>query len=1033
VTTAPVEFAAPYPGLRPFLPAEAPLFYGRGTHIADLIKILRAEHFLAVVGSSGCGKSSLVRAGLLPAVEQGYLGGPNTEWRFVIMRPGGSPYANLARELVQTVSEDGDADAETVAFRQATLRTGPRGLLDAVSDCLLPESAQILVLVDQFEEIFRYRPGFSNQPPHDAESDPQQLHNEALGFVDLLLSTARLGDSRVYVVLTMRSDFLGDCDAFRDLPEQISRAQFLTPRLTREELRDAIERPAGYEQFGGQIDRTVTAELINAMGERQDQLPLIQHALLRMWDFASENREAEAPVHITPDHLRRCAGVAQALNRHAEEVHALLDGRQQQIAEHLFCSLCQHSGEGRLVRRLTTVGEVAEIADATVEEVIAVTRELMQTGRNFLIASPSGSDAPADTLDATTMLDISHESLIRHWERLQNWVQQEEESATRFRRLVESARLHAGGEGELLRGRELAITQQWYDERKPTAAWGERYASGAFNSVEDFLRASRRRRIKVTVAVVAAVAFVVFVASFLFWNKQKQQAETGVRVVMYAPPESVPDAVRDLRRYRDRAAPKLKATFDDQSTASRGRLRAAVALAELAKLDKPTRDFLLQSVSLSPKVLDGECVNIVRALGSVDDSVTDELLRRTEEEESVEVKVRYATVSLHLGDARLARQLLTLGSDPTGRTAFINGYPRWRGELSQVLGPLRANEDRAFRSGLAAAVGGIPIQDPSADRRQELFDVLAELYRDALDGRTHSAAGWALRQWEQDPPSIEPTRSAPTNCGWFVNRHGMTMLKVTAGSFTMGDADGDDDEKPHRVTLTQDLFVCDREVTVKQFDDFVQDKKDLDDHYPGKTEELWEEYYEPVSPTDDCPVHNVSWFGTVVFCNWLSEKEDRQPCYTITKEKGDENAAATVECDFEQDGYRLPTEAEWEYACRAQSQTAFAFGDDEKFLTDYAYFAANSASRAWPGGKKTPNAWGLFDMHGNMWEWCWDWYGPYGPVDVDDPKGPSSGSKRVMRGGGWYNGASNCRSALRNRFTPGSRYDDVGFRVVCGG
>ena len=128
--------------------------------------------------------------------------------------------------------------------------------------------------------------------------------------------------------------------------------------------------------------------------------------------------------------------------------------------------------------------------------------------------------------------------------------------------------------------------------------------------------------------------------------------------------------------------------------------------------------------------------------------------------------------------------------------------------------------------------------------------------------------------------------------------------------------------------------------------------------------------------------------------------------------------------------YRLPTEAEWEYACRAGTTTKWSFGDDESGLGDYAWLGGNSGSQTHAVGKKKPNAWGLFDMHGNVWEWCSDLYGDYAKGVVTDPQGPSRGYYRVPRGGGWDFSTGDCRSADRKMIVPSNRYDDQGFRLA---
>ena len=258
----------PYPGLRPYEKSEADLFFGREEHIDQLLAKLERHRFLAVIGPSGCGKSSLVRAGLLAGVESGFMPRAGLNWRAAVMRPGGQPLANLAfgsacsRQL-------GPADGRPsgrARVRGRHSRRGPLGLVEAFRDTGLPERTNLLVLVDQFEEIFRY-----NRLGGTSESN---------AFVDLLLTSAAKPSAPIYVVLTMRSDYLGNCTVFRDLPEAMNDSQFLTPRLTREQNRAAIVGPA--KMFGVEVQPDVVTRILNEMGTDPDQLPLMQHLLLRM-------------------------------------------------------------------------------------------------------------------------------------------------------------------------------------------------------------------------------------------------------------------------------------------------------------------------------------------------------------------------------------------------------------------------------------------------------------------------------------------------------------------------------------------------------------------------------------------------------------------------------------------------------------------------------------------------------------------------------------------------------------------------------
>jgi len=214
---------------------------------------------------------------------------------------------------------------------------------------------------------------------------------------------------------------------------------------------------------------------------------------------------------------------------------------------------------------------------------------------------------------------------------------------------------------------------------------------------------------------------------------------------------------------------------------------------------------------------------------------------------------------------------------------------------------------------------------------------------------------------------------------------GGEMIFVTGGQFIIGDANGSADETPHEVVV--DSFYIDKNPVSQKLYEKVTGKN------PSKRK----------SPSN--PVERIQWTEAVRFCNACSEMEGLSPCYDLT----------TWECDFDANGYRLPTEAEWEYACRAGSQTTYFFGGDKTRLSKYVWCKPHSKGKTWPVGQKTPNAWGLYDMHGNVWQWCNDYYGKsyYTESPRENPKGPANGEKRVLRGGAWNSNAEACRDAYR--------------------
>ncbi len=240
------------------------------------------------------------------------------------------------------------------------------------------------------------------------------------------------------------------------------------------------------------------------------------------------------------------------------------------------------------------------------------------------------------------------------------------------------------------------------------------------------------------------------------------------------------------------------------------------------------------------------------------------------------------------------------------------------------------------------------------------------------------------------------------------------MVRIEGGTYMMGspedEAERDNDEIQHEVTLSG-FYISKTEITQQEYENIMGVNPS---HFKGS----------------DLPVEMVSWFDAIEYCNRRSEKEGLIPVYT---RNGD-----NVSWDRIADGYRLPTEAEWEYVCRAGTTTPFSTG--ENITTNQANYNGNFPYNNNSGGlfKRStvdvgtypPNAWGLFDMHGNVWEWCWDWSGDYNLSDVSDPAGASSGTRRIARGGCWSYYGQDLRSAYRSYAAPTNRGNDLGFRVV---
>lgn len=560
----------PYPGLRPFEPHEGEIFFGREGHTDRLLEILQRERFLAVIGPSGGGKSSLVRAGLLPALSVGRLG-TGSHWRLALLRPGGQPLLALAQALlashalgsellpeaaqdaeprpglIATTVEDATPDAALIA---AELRQGVAGLARVLAQAEARRAAlaggrvlpplNLLILADQFEELFTYRAAGGDA-------------TEADTFVNLLLAAKTPGlappSLRVVVALTMRTDFLGDCVTFADLPEAINRAQYLTPRLTRSEMTAAITGPA--RLFGGEVAPAFAEQIITAVGADSDQLPLLQHALARWWR-AAERRDAQAPC-ITADLTASQGDVATALDTHAEEVFASFTEPEQQACEALLRAITAGREGLSAVRRPQRLADIARWSALPVAELRAVAERLAAPEVSFVhIGRERG---------AACVIDLTHEALMRQWDRLNAWVADELARGQGWQRWQARAAEHAAGQAGLLAGADLARALAWWNPGaeaaawQPTAAWAERYGdelndaqrAEALAALGAFLVASRdqaqeenrrlqaqakqerqranRARLLAGVAVLAAV-----LAMFQFWDARNTRNAAKVNL-----------------------------------------------------------------------------------------------------------------------------------------------------------------------------------------------------------------------------------------------------------------------------------------------------------------------------------------------------------------------------------------------------------------------------------------------------------------------------------------------------------------------
>jgi tetratricopeptide (TPR) repeat protein len=536
----------PFPGLRPFEADEDHLFFGREKEIDELLRRLRLCRFLSIIGTSGSGKSSLVRSGLIPSLYGGFMVNTSPGWRIAIMRPGEDPVRHLAAALnsPDVIGATGELEATNSVLLEATLQRGTRGLVEAVRQARALSDDNLLIVVDQFEELFRFR----------RNSQRDNSRNEAAAFVKLLLEATRQEEIPIYVVITMRSDFIGDCMDFIGLPEAVNSGSYLVPRMTRDELRSAITGPIAVG--GGNIAQRLVLRLLNDLGDDYDQLPILQHALMRTWDHWAQRSPSTAAIDI--EDYEAIGTFRHALSIHAEEAYEETGTDDaKKTTERIFKALTDTFSDTRGIRRPTSVGDLTAICETSQAAVIRIVEIFRRPGRSFLMP-------PADvSLEEQSIVDLSHESLMRCWARLVGWAEQERVSADIYNRLSDAAMWCEEGRAGLWRNPELEVGQKWKGENHPTAAWAQRYNSN-FVQVMSFLDRSeaerqrlsdeskreRRKKLRQTQWAAGILGALFLIALFLayFALMQTRRAEENLKSAQKAVDESLSSAGSEQAR-----------------------------------------------------------------------------------------------------------------------------------------------------------------------------------------------------------------------------------------------------------------------------------------------------------------------------------------------------------------------------------------------------------------------------------------------------------------------------------------------------
>jgi len=463
----------PFPGLRPFSIDDAHLFFGREEQVDEILLKLDKNRCVSVIGYSGSGKSSLMYCGLIPVLYGGFMTETGPHWKVVVTRPGKSPIENLTRDAIDYLIKEGRIQPADKHIHKAiigsVLRSGNNGLIELTRYLQTHHSENIFFFIDQFEELFRFK-----------DLGGEENVNEASVFVNLILTAVSQREVPAFIALSLRSDFIGECASFPGLTQLVNDSNYLVPQMSREQKRMAIVGPVSVG--GGRITERLVKRLLSDIGDNQDQLPILQHALMRTWDYWVSNREPSEAIDLR--HYNAIGRISQALSLHANEAYDELSPKEKEISEILFKAITEKNTENLELRRPGKISQIAELAQASDEQVIEVIEKFRKPGRSFLMPGTGV------TLSGDSIIELSHESLMRIWTRLSTWVDEEFESALMYKRISDAAAMYQIGKTNLWRPPDLQLALNWQKKQKPTRTWAQRY-DVAFERAIVFLDTSR--------------------------------------------------------------------------------------------------------------------------------------------------------------------------------------------------------------------------------------------------------------------------------------------------------------------------------------------------------------------------------------------------------------------------------------------------------------------------------------------------------------------------------------------------------------
>lgn len=460
----------PFPGLRPFNFDESYLFFGQDNVTDQVIYKLLSNKFVCLLGGAGVGKTSLINCGIKSVLLSNLAISVQSPWLIFQTTPGNEPIRNLAQFICSShLNKSMDTNEhlqEQICY--SVLKRGNLGLIELIDQFQFSSNQNFLFVIDQFEDLFRLK-------NHTSDIE---FYDEALHYVNLFLEALKSDKYNIYVVISIRSDFTDDCIIFPNLADLINRSNVLIPKMTRDQVKESIINPLRILDI--QIEESLLVQILNDASTIDDMLPRLQHALHRTWNnWAILNNPKKA---ISIKEYEVTGGIKASVSNHANLIFDELNATDQKTCEIIFKSLTERGSENKGLPRPSSIKELSLIARVDIEDILRIIDLFRNQESSFIICSDQH-------LNQNSVIDLSHVSLIRLWNRLKIWVEDEAISGQMYTQISEASAAYQIGKSGLLSPPDLQFAINWREKQQPTLHWARRY-NPAFERTIVFLRTS---------------------------------------------------------------------------------------------------------------------------------------------------------------------------------------------------------------------------------------------------------------------------------------------------------------------------------------------------------------------------------------------------------------------------------------------------------------------------------------------------------------------------------------------------------------